>query len=931
MDKNTAKIELTRLIEHLQTELVSGATDQYQEEESKNVFILPLLKNVLGWDYNNRNEVGAEHTTSKGRVDYSLKIDGNIKLFVEVKSVGDDITKYIDQALKYGKNYDKVPFILLTNFKRLMLFDVWYGKKNRGLKLDLQWDSYLDNLEQLLLISKESVKSGSLNDLLSQKPTGRKLVEKAIVHQLLNDFLKWRNDLATSIFKHNSHLFHSEDLDADSNYLKDITQKILDRIIFIRFCEDRGLVQEKKLIEVFSERENIVGTGAIHLLKPIYSSYERIFNSDLFKPQIWEDNLGIDFKVINNIILKTYDDYLFDVIPIEVLGSIYEQYLGHDIRVTNHTVKREVKNGLRKIKGIYYTPEYIVNYIVNNTVGTKLSELSPSKAKNIRILDPACGSGSFLIRAYDEILNYYLEERKSPLRSDDRQQRLIKGQEHPEPKLSLKEKSEILLKHIFGVDLDDQAVEITKLSLMLKMLEGEHTIIPGRAILPILDKNIRRGNSLIGPDSFEADLIPDDKELRRLHPLDWKIKFADAMNAGGFDCIVGNPPYVRPHKLTRNMKELLWKSFTTFVAKSDLYSCFMEKGLNLLKPNGLFSFIVPHTWTSLESFTKIRGLIIKKSRVRKLVQLPKRVFAQATVETCIFVFEKHKTKADKYMNMIKVERLDSGGNVSSLRQFNQKEIMNAYIYNFQLYKQNDGKSIIGKIQKEGRSLSEYVNFLYGFKTGDDQKFIHQKKVYKESKPFIRSGAIRRYGHDDPGEYVWYVPSAMIRNRKTARPGESERFEAEKIIVARMGKTLVATYDPGGLYVKDAMLLLGKNSNLSLKYILGIINSKTLGYFYQEFFITIDVLKNSLLSLPIYAANYSKRADKVRYDKIIRLVEQMLDLHQKANAAKNQRDLDFYQNQIESIDAEIDILVYDLYGITDKERKIIEKSLNEKCL
>jgi hypothetical protein len=181
--------------------------------------------------------------------------------------------------------------------------------------------------------------------------------------------------------------------------------------------------------------------------------------------------------------------------------------------------------------------------------------------------------------------------------------------------------------------------------------------------------------------------------------------------------------------------------------------------------------------------------------------------------------------------------------------------------------------------------------------------------------------VHRYWIDQPKEYVWYVPENMIHNRKTARPGEKARFEAEKIIVSRMGKSLVATYDQGGLYVKDAMLLLPKVDKPSLKYLLGVINSHLLTYYYQKFFITIDVLKNALLSLPIVDINFSNPSEKSAHDQMVSLVERMLSLHKQSPRTPQEKEI--LQREIDSTDRLIDALVYRLYGLTDSEVKIVE--------
>ena len=213
----------------------------------------------------------------------------------------------------------------------------------------------------------------------------------------------------------------------------------------------------------------------------------------------------------------------------------------------------------------------------------------------------------------------------------------------------------------------------------------------------------------------------------------------------------------------------------------------MEKGITLTRSGGLFSFIVPQTWTSLESFTKIREYILQNSTVCKLTQLPKKVFENATVETCIFLVKKGGSKKE---SDVEIENLDEYGACAILRQFPQKKIQEAHLSNFQLHGHEESNNVIEKIRTNSTPLGEMVRFLYGFKTADDDKFIELEKMHQESKPFVRSAAIRRYWNTPPSEYVWYVPEVMVQNRKTARPGEKARFESEKIIVARMGKALM---------------------------------------------------------------------------------------------------------------------------------------------
>lgn len=321
--------------------------------------------------------------------------------------------------------------------------------------------------------------------------------------------------------------------------------------------------------------------------------------------------------VVRNIVLDTYNPYQFDVIPVEVLGNIYEQYLGYTYRLTEHKVKYELKPELLKAHGVYYTPEYIVDYIVKNTVGKLLQELPPKKIAKLRILDPACGSGSFLIRACEEMSNYYNNEKKQRRKSIERQEKLDLKQEELKSRLTIQEKSKILQEHIYGVDIDEQAVEVTKLSLMLKMLEGEYGIIPGRAILPMLDKNIKCGNSLILGDTLELKKYFGD-EWYKVNPFNWDEEFRAIMKEeGGFDAVIGNPPYVRQEMLGE-FKEYFQQHYVVYNGVADLYAYFIERGFSPLKPKGQFGIIVANKWIRANYGESLRHWI-KQQHIEEIV------------------------------------------------------------------------------------------------------------------------------------------------------------------------------------------------------------------------------------------------------------------------------------------------------------------------
>jgi len=584
------------------------------------------------------------------------------------------------------------------------------------------------------------------------------------------------------------------------------------------------------------------------------------------------------------------------------LGNIYEQYLGHILKKSEKMAKLTENHAHRKEQGIYYTPTYIVDYIVKNTVREYCKDKTLEEISKIRILDPACGSGSFLIKAYDELYSIAKERIGSGEKSG------IFKELRQDGELPLGHKFELVLRNIFGVDLDKKAMEITQLSLLLKLLENEGVGHKGGRLLPII-QNIKNGNSLI-----DDEAVAGDKAFK------WEEQFKEIMGNGGFDVVIGNPPYVRPHNIPEEDKKYFWKHFETFRAKSDLYSCFMEEGIDLLKEGGLFSFIVPITWTSLESFFDIRRYIIDTCRVTKLVQLPKKVFQDSTVETCIFIVSKESDSKKRDNNEVTVESLNERRETERVKTFIQSKIKENHLYNFGLYSEEDGGNILTKIKNEGTKLGTMVEFFYGLKTGGDDKFISKIHKNKDYKKLLRSKDIGRYSKEFEGEYVWYVPKLMKKNKETARPGTRERFEAEKVVVARMGEEIVATFDDEKYYIKDGMLLLKKD--IDLKYILGIVNSKLINYFYKNYFITVDVLKNALLTLPI------KLADDRTVKRISDLVDKILSLnHRLASLGDKKTDERAkIEEEIKKTDAEIDEVVYKIYGITEEEKRVIEESL-----
>ncbi len=900
--KEEAKQRIKEIVEDFERKI-----EYYSKTDEGNIEtkLLEPLFYALGWtkdDFEKREKM--QRKDGRGISDYAFKLNTRTVFFLEAKQVSiniDNNKATWKQAISYALS-KSVPFAVLSNFKSLKIFCVEQESALNNQFRDLKYSEFITRFDDLWLLSRESFEKNLILDMAIREQRLKKRI--SINSELLEDFMQSRRLLVDNIEKNYPKKYEINEKD-------EIIQRLLDRLIFIRKAEDIGINRDKnnKDIELLKEIAALPESRIYAKLKELFSIYNDTYNSGLFAKGLDSDvdSISLDGHIIKNLIEHLYESrnkeyiYNFDWIDADILGQVYEQYLGKILQQKKSGIS-SLKGGQahKKEQGIYYTPTYIVDYIVKNTIGEFLKN-KKADVEKLRVLDPACGSGSFLIKAFDRILDGYKNKH------DINQKKLdVQG--------AYSTKTDILKRNIFGVDLDNKAVEITKLNLLLKAAEA------GRKLPSEIDSHIRTGNSLI-----------DDESAAPNKAFKWDERFPDIIQYDekgnlkegyGFDVVIGNPPYVRPHKISLEDKKFFWEHLKTFKAKSDLYNCFMEKGIDLTKNGGLFSFIVPHTWTSLESFYEIRKYILDNCKIVKLVQLPKKVFQDATVETCIFVLSKENNLKRRENNKIVVEKLDESERINFVKEYKQSQIRSNHLFNFELYSETSGNEILNKIKGKGVKLGTLVEFSYGLKTGDDDKFISENPKNSDYKKLLRSKDIERYYKKFNGTYVWYVPELMIKNKTTARPGDKERFEHEKIIVARMGKEVVSTYDNEKYYVKDAMLLLKKSEDSNLKYIVGILNSKVINYFYKSYFITIDVLKNALLELPIAPANRditNKLSEHV--EKIEKLNSRLAEFGGKKTEQSAQ-----INEEITLIDAEIDELVYKLYGITEEEKKIIAGSL-----
>jgi type I restriction-modification system DNA methylase subunit len=1000
MIQSKAREKVQQLVEKFGREQAAGMISQYNESETKTGFIEPLLQ-ALDWDTQDRNEVGLEEKISGGRVDYSLKIRGSPKIYIEAKPPRARLTKAeaISQAITYGYNKRSVPWVLLTDFQELRLFDVTIrpNKRNReaGLRMDLNYDHFLERFDDLWLLSKESVESGLLDRTLLSKKLDRQ--RHPVDKEILEDMKRWRESLAKNIYKNHP--------DMTEEQLKENVQRILDRIIFIRSCEDRGLTYGETLQEIVTQRRDDIGKAFMPTFKALFRRYDRDFNSELFDEHPCE-TLEIDFSSLKEIILETYDPYLLDVIGVEVLGNIYEQYLGFVPRLTEKRVKYEPKPEVRKAGGIFYTPEYIVDYIVKNTVGRFLSERKPKEIQTLRILDPACGSGSFLIRAYRELEGYYQRLKKeawekrqkvlSKVYEDQTQFSFDEGSLETRWELNVFDKRKVVLEHLFGVDLDEQAVEVTRLSLMLKMLEGEHGIIPGRAVLPTLDHNIKCGNSLISGDVLKLQSFFKEDWVKT-KPFDWDAYFRKIIvEEGGFDVIIGNPPYVRIQTLPKDQVTFFSEIFLSATGNYDIYALFVERGLHLLKPGGILGFILPHKFFQAAYGQGLRKLIAEKNALMEVINFRDiQIFEQASTYTCLLFLQKGRDRTFKYSEVAKLE--DPGKQLQIIGEHEEyqddrmrvgkipkKQVTEApWSFSF-----GEEAILVEKIKNMGISLGEVTERIFqGLKTSADGIYILdvierksktikafsktlQKEVMLETellKPLIKGGQMRRYLIEEP-EKVLLFPyqdakliskrelqelhprcwEYLLSNRRYLEDREGGIMKGDswyaygrnqaldvvhlpKIITPDFASLASYCYDVKGTYyftggAAGGYGILPKNS-INSKYLLALLNSRLLDWFHHQgstrfrggyFSYESRFIKNH----PIRIIDFNNPKDKGLHDDLVKLVDVMLDLRKREQKAEG-HELEQLKRQIEKADNEIDERVYELYGITEKEKKLME--------
>ena len=959
-----------RLIDTFGSNLDFYKSALYNEAQLRKEFLDPLFKE-LGWDMDNAagfapqyrdviHEASIKIGGATKAPDYAFSIHGQYKFFLEAKKPAVNVlngTEPAYQLRRYGWSA-KLPISILTNFQEFAIYDC-RKKPKRGDRAStsrlgyFKYTEYVDKwVEMAGTFSKEAILKGSFDKYTvdSKRHRGTDTVDDAFLEEIEN----WRSLLAKNLALRNPELSVR-----DLNFC---VQKTIDRLIFLRICEDRGTEDYKQLATLLN------GGRIYSRLLDLYMRADARYNSGLFhfsaekgrgSPDSITPTLELDDKVLKEIVSNLYypeSPYEFSVLPADILGQVYEQFLGKTIHLTAaHQAKIEEKPEVRKAGGVYYTPGYIVDYIVKNTLGRQLDGDDPekpkpiavSKAAEIKVLDNACGSGSFLIVAYQYLLDWHLRQYTANPETNERDDGKIKrhsGGKNPKIyqapggvwKLTTDERKRILLNNIHGVDIDAQAVEVTKLSLLLKVIEGETQQVMQRdwirerqRILPDLESNIKCGNSLIGPDFYDNEqmLMLDEETQYRINVFDWNAAFPEILKRGGFDCVIGNPPYGA--LLAKEDKEYIKARYKSYKSRYDSYIYFIEKATRLLSTTGQVGLITPELWLRLEYAEPLRRLIAENLTLRETFIHGDNVFSDAVVSTAsIFV------SGEKSSNDVLIRQREGNWHLCKSVWMDTDRLRLDYRLT------PDVQEAVAKIRANGStSLGSLGDVIQGITPYDkyrgqsadiikNRAFHHPTKVDDTCGHWLHGKDVSRYTTTWSGEWLSY-------GDWLAAPRELRFFTGERLLyreVPGAGKRIQASITSEIFFYGHSITPFLSDASLSynLKYLLGLSNSKLISWygglvlpnFGKDVFPKLN--PKDIKEIPIRTIDFDNPDDLAQHDKMVRLVERMLELHRKRAAENNPETLHLLETQIAATDRQIDRLVYKLYALTEQEARLVEQ-------
>lgn len=700
---------------------------EFNEQDCRDEFISPLLE-CFGWDVHNQNGVSPQYkevvverfSNSGDRPDYALTLNGVSKIFVEAKKPAVAITEDgipAIQARRYGWNA-KHKLSILTNFEYILIYDAT-NKPQAGdratvsLYRKYHYLDYLKNYEEIYtLISRESVYSGEYDKFVNENFTDRGRYSTEVDEVFLKQINEWRLEIGEYLYQKYARY-------RDVNVLNDTVQEFMNQIVFLRICEDRNLPVYQSLKDTAQNKEELQKA-----LTKAFREADKQYNSKLFAGE----NIIFDLnnEIIFNMIISLYypqTPYLFHIIEPGILGKIYETLLTESLIVKNNHIILAAKKEY-KYRSVVSTPIEIVKYMTKNTLESVCRGKTPEEIKKLQIADLACGSGVFLEEAYQFLIDYCVEWYTKY------QPEFLLELSNGKKKLSLTDKKDILMKCIYGVDIDVHAVEVSKFSLLIKLLEDETpaSVKECVPILPDLSSNIKNGNSLISRDDLESEEVTVEI-LCDIKPFQW-----DDINGGQkFDAIVGNPPYVKTediHTLESEREFDIYKTkYKSAYKQFDKYFLFIEKAAELLKEEGEICYIVPNKFYKIVAGQELRRLLSR--HILKLDDFgDMQLFPDKTIYSCIITVRKKLCETVRYTKVTSLTDLWAGGEQEHI------EIKNSLLDEapWRLSTDIEFMKMIARVEENGKPLGRMVDIFNGIQTSAERP----KPVYWFSKEEVVS-------------------------------------------------------------------------------------------------------------------------------------------------------------------------------------------------